>query len=146
VTARAGLRHVQSNTPLFATLVATLAQADLPVDDLEDDGAAYFALPDSDGFGGLVPYGQHGLLRSFVVAPAQRGSGLGALLLTRMVDRARFAGITDLWLLTTSAERFFGRHGFESVGRSMAPPCIAATRQFTGLCPASANFMHGSVA
>jgi amino-acid N-acetyltransferase len=63
-------------------------------------------------------------------------------LLTELLDIARANGIRDLWLLTTSAEAFFAKHGFEKADRSAAPPAIAETSQFRDLCPATAALMH----
>ncbi|MGR6534295.1 arsenic resistance N-acetyltransferase ArsN2, partial [Brevundimonas sp. RM1] len=50
-------------------------------------------------------------------------------------------GADGLYLLTTSAAAFFQRHGYSVALRSAAPPSVAASRQFSGLCPASAAFM-----
>jgi amino-acid N-acetyltransferase len=49
--------------------------------------------------------------------------------------------VRNLYLLTTTAERYFKEHGYEAVDRASAPPDIQGTRQFAGLCPASSAFM-----
>lgn len=51
-------------------------------------------------------------------------------------------GIETLYLLTTTAAQFFARRGYEVVARSDAPNVIAATSQFSKLCPASSAFMR----
>jgi len=44
-------------------------------------------------------------------------------------------------LLTLTASAFFKRRGFTTAERSSAPKQIAATREFSTLCPDSAEFM-----
>lgn len=59
--------------------------------------------------------------------------------------RARAAGVGVLYLLTTTAAGFFERLGYRQTDRAAAPREIAATRQFSGLCPASSAFMVKSL-
>jgi amino-acid N-acetyltransferase len=47
-----------------------------------------------------------------------------------------------IYLLTTTAEGFFAQRGYRLSERVTAPLAIAATRQFCGLCPATARFMR----
>ena len=51
---------------------------------------------------------------------------------------ARQRGITALYLLTTTAEAFFTRRGYDRIGREAAPPMLRQTAEFAALCPASA--------
>ena len=44
-------------------------------------------------------------------------------------------------LLTTAAEPFFTRHGYRAANRQTAPEAIRRTREFAGLCPASAAYL-----
>jgi amino-acid N-acetyltransferase len=46
-----------------------------------------------------------------------------------------------LYLLTTTADAFFRRLGYEQTARELAPPAIKATREFSSLCPSSSIFM-----
>jgi amino-acid N-acetyltransferase len=126
-------------------LVALLAGAGLPTDDLHGHAALrLFAAADEGGPAGCVAlevHGDAGLLRSLAVQPTRRGTGLGVELLQYAERQARHAGIDALYLLTTTAAGFFERHGYRHLARSEAPPSIAATTQFSGLCPASSDFM-----
>jgi amino-acid N-acetyltransferase len=54
---------------------------------------------------------------------------------------ARSKGVTDLYLLTTTAEGFFERLGYRRVVRENAPEAIRQTKEFSGLCSSSAAFM-----
>lgn len=93
------------------------------------------------GVVGLEVYGPEGLLRSLAVAASERRTGLGRALVAYAEDQAAALGVEQLYLLTTSAAEFFTRLGYRRVPRSEAPPSIAATSQFTELCPASAVLM-----
>jgi amino-acid N-acetyltransferase len=137
-----GVTLLAPGEPAFAAMAANLQAAGLPIGDLHEGNATYFALSSGDAFGGLATYGDTGLLRSLVVAVEKRRCGAGHTLLTELLEIARANGIRDLWLLTTSAEAFFAKHGFEKADRSAAPPAIAETSQFRDLCPASASLMH----
>ena len=43
--------------------------------------------------------------------------------------------------MNTSAEVFFAHHGYGRADRGSAPSAIRATREFTGIGPASSAFM-----
>lgn len=51
-------------------------------------------------------------------------------------------GIATLYLLTTSAEAYFRRFGFESLARDQAVPALEASEELRGACPASAVLMR----
>jgi amino-acid N-acetyltransferase len=90
---------------------------------------------------GLEIYGDVGLLRSLAVAKTARGAGLGARLVERLFDLARSKGVQSLYLLTTTAEDYFPRLGFERLPREEASPNLAASEELRGACPASAILM-----
>jgi mannose-6-phosphate isomerase-like protein (cupin superfamily) len=54
-------------------------------------------------------------------------------------------GVRDVYLLTTTAARFFERAGFATIPRDQAPLAICQTTEFRSLCPASATFMGKGV-
>ena len=87
---------------------------------------------------GLEVCGDTALLRSVAVRPEWRAHGLGRELVKRMVGVADARGLQALYLLTTTAEHYFPKFGFERVERSEVPPEIAATLEFRSACPASA--------
>ena len=125
-------------------LIAALETAGLPTDDLHEPGRRFYRFEDDAGligYGGLEQIGPDVLIRSMVVVDARRGGGLGAEVLSWLETRAAEQKATALYLLTTSATAFFQRHGYTALPRSAAPPAIAASRQFSTLCPASATFM-----
>ena len=127
---------------------ALLLGSALPVDDLGRDRLGRFLVAESSGailgFIGLEAYGTVGLLRSLVVEESARGSGLGGRLIGALEAAAATAGIVELWLLTLDAERFFQRHDYQIVARSLAPDVIRRTDEFSGLCPDTAVLMRKS--
>ena len=84
---------------------------------------------------------QLGLLRSVVVAPGRQHSGIGGQLVERAIGDARKRGVRSLYLLTTTAERYFPRFGFVAVSRESVPEGVRATDEFREACPASATVM-----
>ncbi|NID14509.1 hypothetical protein [Luteibacter yeojuensis] len=53
----------------------------------------------------------------------------------------RRPGFAKLFLLTTTATDYFVERGYRRVDREEVPADIRSTRQFAGLCPASALVM-----
>lgn len=91
---------------------------------------------------GLECYGADALLRSAVVDPALRGTGLGARLVDSILAQAERRGLVSIWLLTTTAERWFPRFGFAVAARADVPVAVQASREFQGACPSSAIVMR----
>lgn len=85
------------------------------------------------------------LLRSVAVRPDWRARGLGHELVRRVVCEAESRGLRALYLLTTTAEHYFPRFGFERVARDAVPAEIRDTLEFKSACPASAVAMARAV-
>jgi amino-acid N-acetyltransferase len=51
-------------------------------------------------------------------------------------------GIEEFYLLTTTADKFFARNGFEVIDRNKVPSSIAGTNEFDSICPATAVCMR----
>jgi amino-acid N-acetyltransferase len=128
--------------PDLAAVRALLAAAGLPTADLAAASLADFwgcrAGEDLAGVIGLEPYGAVALLRSLAVAPPWQGRGLSSALLAHAERAARLRGVSALYLLTTTAEAFFARHGYVRIPREAAPPVLQQTAEFAALCPARA--------
>ncbi|CAE6853090.1 arsenic resistance N-acetyltransferase ArsN2 [Paraburkholderia aspalathi] len=94
------------------------------------------------GSGGLERIGSSALLRSIALKSEWRGTGVARELVGRLGDNARLLGQQEVWLLTTTAERFFERAGYERVSRDEVPGEIRLCRQFAVLCPSTATCMR----
>ena len=129
----------------LAGITLLLATAKLCYDDLTPEHMAHFlTLRDGGeliGAVGLEVIGSDALLRSLVVAPSHRGKGLGIQLVEGIEAHAHDIGVTSLYLLTTTADRFFDRHGYERIQRASVPDAIGATTEFVSFCPDSAVCM-----
>lgn len=86
------------------------------------------------GVVGVELYGEVALLRSLAVAQDARGKGCGRRLVEEIERYAARNGVKHLYLLTTTAERFFASLGYVRVQRDAVPPAIRATTEFTTLC------------
>jgi amino-acid N-acetyltransferase len=131
--------------PPRSTAVVLLEAQGFPISDITGEHLEHFFFVGSDGSPtgliGLELYGTDALLRSLVVAENARGKGLGSTLIDHAERYAASKGVRSIYLLTTTAEAFFKRLGYEHIERSTAPPSIEQTREFAGLCPASSAFM-----
>jgi len=90
------------------------------------------------GCAGLEVYGDFGLLRSVAVHESARRAGLGKKLVGSIATSARSRGLSDLFLLTTTAQDFFERYGFQVVPRSAVPAQVAGSWEFRVGCPQTA--------
>ena len=91
--------------------------------------------------GGFEHLGKVGLLRSVAVAVDHQGQSLATRIVKRLQQKASNQGITALYLLIESAERYFLAHGYETLNRNQLPVEITDTRQFQSLCAATAKAM-----
>lgn len=124
---------------------AFLRAFDLPTAEIMSTRGGFLLIEEADqliAVAGLELHGQVGLLRSVAVAPEFRSRGLAAQLVQQATGYARSLGLTDLYLLTTSAQKYFPRFGFRDIPRETAPADLRASAQFQGVCPDSAVLMH----
>ena len=82
---------------------------------------------------------------SITIEGRERGHGYGRTLVNGLFAEAEKLGLEDVYLLTETAAPFFAALGFMPCARETAPPEIAASEQFTELCPASAKLMRREV-
>ncbi|MCH8569733.1 MAG: arsenic resistance N-acetyltransferase ArsN2 [Balneolales bacterium] len=126
-----------------------LTSCNLPVDDLQSGSdVKLFGLRDNGvliGVVGIEKCGEAGLLRSLAVSSIHRGKHIGQKLVAYAESWAAANGLKELYLLTTTADTFFQKIGYSELPRDAAPLPIAATKEFSYLCPSSSVFMHKSI-
>jgi N-acetylglutamate synthase-like GNAT family acetyltransferase/mannose-6-phosphate isomerase-like protein (cupin superfamily) len=137
---------IRTSTPADdPRLRAFLEAVRLPATDVET-GPQEYLLAEEDGrlVGsiGLEQVGNDALVRSLAVAPELRGQGLAARLDEAAVELARARGVKTLYLLTTTAEAYAARRGYERIPRTEVPEAVLALPQFRALCPATAVCMR----
>jgi len=94
------------------------------------------------GSAALEMYPDGALLRSVAVAPDAQGRGLGQELTAAAIRLADTLNAPALYLLTTTAERFFPKFGFERIARADVPATVQASIEFASACPTSATVMR----
>jgi amino-acid N-acetyltransferase len=144
VPERATLRAARASD--LAPVQALLREAKLHLEGLEEQFPRSYVVAESAGAlvgaMGIEVYGRYGLLRSAVVAPAQRGAGLGRTLTENRIAWARSQRLEALYLLTVTAEPFFAHLGFAKSPRKSAPAELQASLEFSKLCESSAVCMR----
>ncbi|MFM0356505.1 arsenic resistance N-acetyltransferase ArsN2 [Paraburkholderia nemoris] len=142
------IRAARSND--LDAIKALLAENELPVADVDAALLVDFLVAEDTsgrivGSVGLERFGREALLRSLAVAKTARGAALGTRLVTQAEDAAMNSGVSELWLLTTTAAGFFRRRGYLDIPRDAAPEQVSASRQFAEMCPASATCMYATI-
>jgi amino-acid N-acetyltransferase len=128
-----------------AAVLALLEQNQLPVDGLTEHlPTTVVAREDGRviGSAALEVYEHGALLRSVAVNPAVQGQGLGHALTDAALRMAGEYPIDDVFLLTTTAENFFPKFGFERIARDEVPASVQRSVEFTSACPSTAVVMR----
>ena len=121
----------------------------LPLDGVDDQLPTMVVAKDDSGVVGAAAvelYADGALLRSVVVHPLVQGQGLGHRLTEAALNIAKARDVQAAYLLTTTAERFFPKLGFEQISRADVPDSVRASVEFQSACPASATVMRKSLA
>jgi len=129
----------------LGTICQLLDLSSLPHEDVTEALLQHFLVGRLDtriiGVVGLERYQEVALLRSLAVAKEHAGVGFGRQLVAAAEKLAADMKITSIYLLTTTADRFFEGLGFRRLQRDLAPLAIKNFYQFASLCPASAVLM-----
>jgi amino-acid N-acetyltransferase len=128
---------------------ALLEQSTLPTADIAASRPEFIvAYEDATlvAVGGLQRFGTTGLLRSVAVSPTRRGHGLGHAIVQRLEQTASDTGVTELVLLTQTAEQFFAQRGYRVIQRQCASAAVQESAEFRSLCPQSACCMSKTLA
>lgn len=130
-------------------ILTMLEGAALSMNGVSDESPNFLAARyEGDVVGGVAMEG-HGsdvLLRSLVVAPTAWNRGIGTQLVSALLDRARDQARARVYLMTTTAETFFERFGFQRIPVESLPAGIRTSEQFDGCCAAGASAMVLSLA
>ena len=131
--------------PTEVQVRSLLAECQLPTSDLSPKNLEHFlgcgTVQTLKGVVGLEIYDTVALLRSLAVAADCRGIGCGKALVAEAERYAQSKGVTELYLLTTTAADFFERLGYRRSSRENAPQAIRQTEEFSCLCPSSSALM-----
>ncbi len=129
-------------------ILRLLSEQGLPLDGLRDHIDTLLVAREKGrvvGSAALEMYADGALLRSVAVDPSHQQHGLGARLVEAALDIARHKHAPAVYLLTTTAERYFPRFGFEPIERRAVPRTVQASIEFTSACPSTAVVMRKSL-
>ncbi len=133
----------QAHEEDLGDVLALLERHGLPVDDANRMDALVARVDGRVvGAAGLELYADGALLRSVVVDAGMQGQGLGQQLTEAAVALARGHRMPAVFLLTTTADGFFPRFGFEAISRVEVPESVQRSVEFRSACPASAIVMR----
>lgn len=135
----------QANEADVSAIEALLRDNALPVDGVRDRlGTTLVATEEGRviGTAALEVFDDGALLRSVAVAAPRRSSGAGGRLVQALLELLSERDLRAVYLLTTTAEAYFPRFGFQRVSREVVPPGVRQSVEFTSACPASAAVMR----
>ena len=121
-----------------------LSENDLPNEDIDKHVSNFLLAEQPDrlvGIVGLEIERSEGLLRSLAISQAGRCQGIGSTLLKKNKSYARLKNVKEVYLLTTTAEKYFEKQGFKTITRDVVPEGIKGTKEFRNLCPSTAVCM-----
>ncbi|MEG9328032.1 arsenic resistance N-acetyltransferase ArsN2 [Salinimicrobium catena] len=141
--------NIQTFEPKDLTAVTEfLTYNKLPASDLTEDNIQLFLAYDEEELIatiGLEKHGSSGLLRSLAVKENYRNLEVADKMIKGLFAVCESQGISDIYLLTTTAEKYFLKKEFLKVDRKSVPFEIRQSREFRSICPASAVAMHRQV-
>jgi amino-acid N-acetyltransferase len=139
------MKIIPASTQTGPSIKSLLRDCGLPSDDISATHLEnFFVIKDSDqilGSVGIEICGEFGLLRSLALTESLRGQGIGTRLVKHIEEYAHSKKINSIYLLTTTADQFFTRIGYQTMARESAPKLVQETTEFQSICPASAICM-----
>lgn len=140
------VKATEQNRP---EIISLLQSQNLPSEDLPAVLNDFYVVVDEQQLVGLIGmerYGGSGLLRSMVVHPDHRNKGIAESLVMQLEEDAKATGVTDMYLLTETADKYFARKGYSTIARESVPAELKQSSEFTHVCPASAVTMRKKLA
>lgn len=138
------MRYRQAHSSDLVEVRELLESYELPAGDCKDHIDNFVVAENNNaivGVGGFEHCGNLGLLRSFAVRHCDKGHGTAEQIFHLVKAKAIDSGVSQFYLLTTTASKYFARLGFSTCHRDDVPNPIKATKQFDELCPSTAAVM-----
>lgn len=133
----------RAEPPDLAAVLALLVEARLPTDEVAEHFDTFFVVDDGNRIvasAGIELHEYAALIRSLVVAADMRGIGIGGAVLRRVLYEVRDCA-AGVFALTTTAEAYLTRFGFERVERGSVPPALFESTELQDACPQTAAVM-----
>ena len=128
----------------FPEIKSLLAECDLPHSDLSVE-KQNMVVAEIDhkivGCAGLEAYSGKALFRSLAVKPLYRNMQIALTLTEKVLEMGQDQGISEFFLLTTTADSYFEKLGWNTIERSKVPDDIQSINEFSSICPSTAICM-----
>jgi len=119
-----------------------LAERGLPYADITPAHLRHFLIVRDEshvaGVVGIEVKGSFALLRSLAVSASREGRGFGSRLTQAIEAYARSLNVQTVCLLTTTADSFFAKRGYQKIDREAVPAGIQETEEFRNICSLTA--------
>lgn len=138
------IEFIPSEMKYLEDVKLLLREYKLPYEDIDEHFTHFILAKKEDkivGAIGLEIYGNIALLRSFIVEESLRSKKIGNKLLLSLLNKSNEEDIEMIYLLTTTAEKYFLNNGFQIQNRETLPRSIKQTKEFSCICPCSAVAM-----
>lgn len=135
------IEATQSDIKNIKDLLQSVA---LPIEDVSLQKQKFWVVKKGETLMGVVAleyYPPNAILRSFAVKEEFRDQGLGSELFSKAIEEATKKNLTDLYLLTTTADKYFRKKGWVEKDKNKVPESIAQSREYNSICPESAVCM-----
>ncbi|MEL6537569.1 MAG: arsenic resistance N-acetyltransferase ArsN2 [Bacteroidota bacterium] len=136
-------------TPLSADyypdIYRLLAASGLPNDDIDEIEITFWGVILEErviAVIGLQVYGNSGLLRSLTVDVNHRNQSWAEDLIKELLKHCQILQLETIYLLTTTAKKYFQHRGFLEISREHVPADIKKSQEFSELCPQDATTMY----
>jgi amino-acid N-acetyltransferase len=133
----------ESTTEIKQDLLQLLRENNLPDHDLTQDTILFSWIENNRLVGcvGLELLPPYAVLRSLSVSRSDQARGTGSAIVKELEEKAKSLNVSQLFLLTETAEGFFTKAGYQRIDRTTVPPAILNSVQFRSTCPSSATVM-----
>lgn len=135
---------VEASASDWPSVHSLLVANSLPLDGVCPAGGEFFVAKTNNqvhGVIGIERLGPYALLRSLVVAADCRKKGLGKELVRFALQYLSQKSVSEVYLLTNTAESFAGSFGFSSVKREDVPAELFEQSALSQACPTSSRCM-----
>lgn len=128
----------------FLQLHKILIENGLPTAGVDFGKGIYYIASGQELMGliGAEQYGTAVMLRSLAVKPQFRKTGIAAQLIDYVLRQLKDTGVTDIYLITNTAEQYMTRCGFLTIERDNVPNHILTTSALGNACSLSSTCMH----
>jgi len=128
----------------YPEITHMLEVCDFPFSDVQDKDIEFWIIRENGiliATGALQHAGDSAIFRSFSVNPEFRNKGFGERIYESILKSASVRGISTLYLLTTTAERYFLKRGWTRLDRNSTPKAVLESSEFKTICPSTAVCM-----